>query len=123
MGYNILGVVVAYVIASIISFLLLFYVVQKKLFPFIGKKIKPIYYGRELFWFSFPLLINGFVVLVIRWLDIFMIGYFRTISEVGVYNVALPTAALMMIVPTALMALFMPVITELYGKKKIVYSS
>jgi len=48
-----------------------------------------------------------------------MIGFFRTTSEVGVYNVALPTANLLVIVPTSLMALFMPIITEFYSKGKI----
>ena len=97
-----------------------FYFLQKKVFPFFKTKVIPIFFTKELFIFSFPFIFAGVLTLVIKWTDVFMIGYFRTISEVGVYNVALPTANLLVIVPTALMALFMPIITEFYSKRKFI---
>src|SRR3989344_3784173 len=118
LGYNLFGVVIVYVLSIIITTLLSFYFLQKKVFPFFKTKIVPLLLTKELFIFSFPFILGGVLTLVIKWSDILMIGFFRTTSEVGVYNVALPTANLLVIIPTSLMALFMPIITELYSKNK-----
>ena len=117
-GYDVLGVAWAYIISLIVTFILSFYFLQKKIFSSFISKLKPILIDKELLLFSLPLIFTGFLVLVIKWVDVFMIGIFRTTSEVGIYNVALPTANLLVIVPTALMGLFMPIITELYSKRK-----
>ena len=47
-----------------------------------------------------------------------MIGYFRNVTEVGIYNISLPLSELMMAAPHALVALFVPIITEFYSLKK-----
>lgn len=119
LGYNLFGAVISFVIAIMLTTILLLFSLQKKIFPLFTLKIKPKLITKELFSYSFPLLLVGFLVLMIKWTDVFMIGYFRTTSEVGLYNVALPTASLLVIVPTALMVLFMPIITELYTKGKM----
>lgn len=119
LGYNLIGVSIVYVISVIITAILAFYFLQKKVFPFFKTKVVPVLLTKELFLFSFPLIFGSILTLIIKWTDVLMIGYFRTTSEVGIYNVALPTANLLVIVPTALMAIFMPMITELYSKKKL----
>jgi O-antigen/teichoic acid export membrane protein len=48
-----------------------------------------------------------------------MLGFLKTASDVGIYNAAHPTAALMFILPTAFISLFLPIITELYSKNKM----
>jgi O-antigen/teichoic acid export membrane protein len=48
-----------------------------------------------------------------------MLGYFKTASDVGIYNAVHSTAALMFILPAAFISLFLPVITELFSKRKI----
>jgi len=45
-----------------------------------------------------------------------MIGYFNATSDVGIYNVALPTANLIIIPVYGIMYLFLPIISGLYGK-------
>src|SRR3989344_861656 len=119
LGYNLLGTAVVYLISFMMTAFLSFYLLQKKVFPFFKTKVIPIFFTKELFVFSFPFIFAGVLTLIIKWTDVFMIGFFRTTSEVGVYNVALPTANLLVIVPTSLMALFMPIITEFYSKGKI----
>jgi len=119
LGYNLLGVAVVYLISFVITSFLSFYLLQKRVFPFFKTKVIPILFTKELFVFSFPFIFAGVLTLIVKWTDVFMIGFFRTTSEVGVYNVALPTANLLVIVPTSLMALFMPIITEFYSKGKI----
>src|SRR3989344_2491007 len=119
LGYNLLGTAVVYLISFMMTAFLSFYLLQKKVFPFFKTKVIPIFFTKELFVFSFPFIFAGVLTLIVKWTDVFMIGFFRTTSEVGVYNVALPTANLLVIVPTSLMALFMPIITEFYSKGKI----
>jgi O-antigen/teichoic acid export membrane protein len=119
LGYNLLGVAIVYVISFVITAFFSFYFLQKKVFPFFKTKVVPILFTKELFVFSFPFILSGVLTLIVKWTDVFMIGFFRTTSEVGVYNVALPTANLLVIVPTSLMALFMPIITEFYSKGNI----
>ena len=118
-GYKLLGVAIAYVATTIFVFIFTWYSLRKKVFPNLVSKLKPTLMDKELFLFSVPLIFTGFFNLIIKWVDVFMIGIFRNASEVGIYNVALPTANLLVIVPTALMALFMPIITELYSKNKL----
>jgi O-antigen/teichoic acid export membrane protein len=54
-----------------------------------------------------------------KWADTVMLGYFRTTKEVGVYNAALPTAMLLLMVPNALLSIFLPVITSEHAKRRM----
>jgi len=47
-----------------------------------------------------------------------MIGYFKTASDVGLYNAALPLAQLFYLFPYALFFLFLPVLSNLYAQNK-----
>jgi len=118
-GFGLFGAIIGYVIAIMGTAIFSFYFLQKKVFPFFKTKLKPVLITKELFYYSFPLTFVGVLALIIKWTDVLMIGYYRTTSDVGIYNVALPTANLLVLVPTALMVLFMPIITELYSKRKL----
>jgi len=74
---------------------------------------------KELFAFSFPLLFAGIAGLIMGWTDTLMLGYFSSSADVGIYNVALPTAQLIRAIPGALGVIFFPVISELYARNKI----
>jgi O-antigen/teichoic acid export membrane protein len=116
-GYDLFGASIAYVISVFFTFCFSFYVLQKKIFSILNKDTKVVMFTKELLKFSFPLLFVGIFVSIIKWTSILIMGIFRTASEVGVYNVALPTANLLVLVPTGMMALFLPIITMLYSKK------
>ena len=66
--------------------------------------------------FSLPLVLSGFMGTIIMWTDTTMLGFFKNAVVVGIYNAAIPTAQILMVFPSALSALFLPVITELYSK-------
>ena len=116
-GFGVLGATISYLTSAIGIFLISLYYLNKT-FP-LKNKIKPIYYNKELIYYSIPLLLSGTLLVVIAWADILMIGYFRTAAEVGIYNAALPTAGLMFVLPAAIISLFLPVVMELYSKNKI----
>ncbi|MEK6954507.1 MAG: flippase [Candidatus Micrarchaeota archaeon] len=118
LGYGLLGVSVAYLISIFATFLLSFYFMEKRVFPFFGKayKAKPRHF--ELLKFSIPLMLSGVVFLFINWTDSILLGIYRSVSEVGVYNTALPTAGLLLMFPNALTTLLAPLVSDLLAKKK-----
>src|SRR3989344_4231648 len=118
LGLGVIGASIAYVIAVFFTCIAALYLVEKKIFPIFKTKVKSIKSNKELLFYSIPLVLNTFVFLVILWTDTIMIGYFKNASDVGIYNAALPTAQLMIVIPNSLVALFLPILTELYAQKK-----
>ena len=119
LGYGVIGASVGWVLGIIGMSILAFYFLEKKVFPILNTKVKAVSVDKELFFFSFPLIFAGLAGLITSWTDTLMLGYFCTPPEVGIYNVAAPTAKLMGIVLSAFGIIFMPVVTELYAKNKI----
>ena len=71
---------------------------------------------RELLVFSAPLMVTAGMSVILSNLDTFMLGYFASTGDVGVYNVAYPLARLLTVTLTAFGFLFMPVISELHSE-------
>jgi O-antigen/teichoic acid export membrane protein len=118
LGFGVIGAAIVYTISIFVSFVLSFYFLEKKVFSIINTKIKSISSNRELLFYSFPLLLSSFVYLIIQWTDTLMLGGLRTVSEVGIYNVALPTASLLYVFSSAIRTLFFPVLSEIYAQNK-----
>ena len=119
LGYGVIGASVGWILAIIGMSVLAFYFLEKKVFSVLNTKVKAVSVDRELFFFSFPLIFAGLAGLITGWTDTLMLGYFCTSSEVGIYNVAMPTAKLMGITLSAFGIIFMPVVTELYARNRI----
>jgi len=98
---------VAYVIAAVIG---LYYVITR---TELLENIKPIYMYGELLSFSVPLVISAAMGFILTDLDTFMLGYFSTTRDVGVYNVVYPLAQILTTGLTAFAFLFMPVLSKL----------
>jgi len=118
MGLGITGAVYAHLIAFTVSAIIGMHFL-KKVFPDFGK-IKAPTIKKKLIEFSWPLSVVGFLWMVVKWTDIVMLGYFNVAQDVGIYNIALPTAELLMVIIIALRYIVMPVLSELYslGNKK-----
>jgi len=72
---------------------------------------------KGLFSYSWPLTLLGIASFALYWIDSFTIGYFKTVADVGLYNAAIPLAALLMIAPDLIIQLFFPIVTKEYSKK------
>jgi len=118
LGCGVIGASVGWVLAIIGMSILAFYFLEKRVFPILNTKVKAVSVDKELFFFSFPLIFAGLTGLITSWTDTLMLGYFCTPPEVGIYNVAAPTAKLMGIVLSAFGIIFMPVATELYARNR-----
>lgn len=118
LGFGLFGISFAFLLSVVIGFVFSFYFMEFKVFSILRKQhaFSPKY--AQMLAFSIPVLLSGAVYLFINWTDSILLGVLRTVSEVGIYNTALPTASLLLIVPSAATTLFTPVVVELLTKKK-----
>ncbi|HEC56393.1 MAG TPA: flippase [Candidatus Syntrophoarchaeum butanivorans] len=119
LGFGVLGAAWGWVLAIVLMPFLALYFLKKRVFSLLSTNVKMVSVDKELFLFSLPLVLAGIAGMITAWTDTLMLGYFSTASDVGVYNAALPTARLLMVVGGSFGTIFMPVLTELYGKEKL----
>lgn len=73
----------------------------------------------ELFSYSIPLIFSSVIGLIFHWIDSFSLGYLKGAVEVGLYNAAVPIAALLSIAPELFIKLFFPIINKEYSKNNL----
>jgi len=73
---------------------------------------------REIIRVSLPMFVTLAMFLVMGWIDILMLGIFRTSAEVGVYKVALKVAMFASYALAAVLSIATPKFAELYQKKE-----
>lgn len=121
-GFGVNSLILSY-IAGALSMLIASFIFCKYSLPSIFKKyslnknVKK-QLNIELFSYSWPLIFLGLINFVFYSTDTFLIGYFLNASEVGIYNIAVPIASLLSIVPNLFLILFLPLITKEYARKK-----
>jgi len=71
---------------------------------------------KSLLSYSFPLLAVGFIYFLFTRMDILMLGYFKSSSDVGIYAIAARMAILIELPINALNAIFEPTIAEISGR-------
>ena len=94
LGFGVVGAAWGWVLAIMVMPFIAFYFLEKKVFPVFKTEVKAVSVDKELFAFSFPLLFAGIAGMIMGWTDTLMLGYFSSSADVGIYNVALPTAQL-----------------------------
>jgi len=115
-GLGLAWVASAFVFSLFTAVVLLFYFLQKKVYNLKGVLSDKRDMTSTLMKFSFPLLFTDLFAMLLIWLDTLILGYFLASEFVGIYNVAVPTAMLVYIVPTTIRTIFYPVMTEEYAK-------
>lgn len=117
LGMGALGIATAYAFAYVGAALVgLFYVVKRT--PILSDTESTRMHG-ELLSFSAPLIVSAAMTFVLSDLDTFMLGYFATTGDVGVYNVVYPIALLLMVALSSFSFLFMPIISELDAEGEV----
>lgn len=72
----------------------------------------------DLFKYSLPLVVSNLIYVILFWTDSFLLGLFKSPTEIGIYNAATPIAGLLLIAPQIFVQLFFPIITKEYAKGK-----
>lgn len=111
-GFRSAAIAVAYAASFVITALLGFYYLRTRtqLFSWYGEQSM----HRELLAFSSPLIITAMFSVLLVDLDTFLVGYYWSMSQVGVYNVVYPLANLMTVFLSSFGFIFLPVISTLH---------
>jgi O-antigen/teichoic acid export membrane protein len=118
LGFGVIGASVSYIFSTFLMLAICIFLMQKKIFPIFKTNHKVKYHSKELFLFSLPLLFTVLLNSSTYSISTFFLGYFKALSEVGIFNAALPTASLVTMVPFAVTSLFIPIVTKLFTRKK-----
>jgi O-antigen/teichoic acid export membrane protein len=116
LGMKLFGVLIATVLSAVIGFIMAFWYLNK-IFPFRQDHLVPFYENREFFSFSLAVSLVSFFYFISRWISIFMLGYFATPKDVGIYGAVDRVIPLINLPLISLNSIFPPMISELYGKK------
>lgn len=117
LGYTLYAPVLAYTIVSIILFCI--YVIPAvKLSGFLANKAENLKEtSKRVILFGIPLFATSFAGKIIGYMDTLILTFFRDLTEVGVYNVVLPSVMAILMVARAITSILFPISAELWAKK------
>ena len=119
-GLSFLGVVYACVLSiAVTCVVFVIYMVKKSPLSLRSGNSVTNPMTKELLFFSVPLLAVSMLMMVMSWTDTLMLGYFKTPDVVGLYNAALPLANLLTVVIVSVGFLYIPIISQVYGKNQM----
>ncbi|PSG98651.1 MAG: hypothetical protein BRC29_00810 [Nanohaloarchaea archaeon SW_7_43_1] len=118
-NYGLFGASIGFAAGWISSGILGLYLIDRKIFPFISGSINSVRERAKIVRHSAPLVLSDVFNQITSWADIFLLGYMKNSSAVGLYNAALPTATIISVIPSAIGSLATPVMTEFYSEGKI----
>lgn len=107
------GVTISAVLTALFGFYLLIRIIGNEIFS-----CQPKYQVKKLLRFSLPLYLAGFSYLFLTRADIYMLGYFTSAVDVGVYSAAIRFSMLVPFVLVALNTVFEPMIFNLSSREK-----
>lgn len=108
-GYETLSAGYAYLLAAGLSFVGA-HLLLNRLLPLVGAfEVNP----REVLAFSLPIVISGFLAILLSQTDTLMVGYFRTTEEVALYSAAFPIAIGLGALLSAFNFLYLPIASRL----------
>ena len=118
LGFGVLGAATAYLVMPILTILFYFFLLIFKAFPkFLKTKFDISFrFNNYLLFFSLPILLGTAGNLLLDNLGTIMITYFDTLKQVGLYNVAMPTAKLIYPFAIAATGILLPMSSELWAK-------
>jgi O-antigen/teichoic acid export membrane protein len=118
LGFQLLSHALAYLGSFLLVALWSFFLILK-VFPLLKVKSSPDKKTfKDIITFSIPVTIASIISSILASEDTAILTYFRSLSEVGLYSVAIPTVSLIRYVPKALSIIMFPLSAELYFKAK-----
>lgn len=108
------GYLFAYVVLPILSLFFLMKVNFQKFFHIRGSIKQNM--KKKLIAFGFPIMLTTLGSIVISYSDTMILTYFRTLEEVGYYNVALPLAMTLWLAVSSINAVILPMSSEMWAR-------
>jgi len=113
---NVVGVAYGYAIAAIICSIVFFMLFAKRYSKIFNEKLN-FSKSKEILKFGSIILSGSVFGAVLSYIDTILLTFFHTSVDVGLYQVALPTAQLIPFLVTPLSVVLLPFISELWSKK------
>ncbi|MEK6882021.1 MAG: oligosaccharide flippase family protein, partial [Nanoarchaeota archaeon] len=96
-------VMISYFLGILLMLLVSYYIYKTKISKSLGisqVKLESRYkLKKHLFIYSMPIMFSSILGLVYYWIDSFAIGFLKGVTDVGIYNVVVPIALLLTIIP------------------------
>ena len=116
--FGVMGVALAYISASIVTSIIFLFCFSK--LGITNTKINmSTDLTKKLFRFSIPVFMSSIALIIINYTDTLIITFFRTLEEVALYQVALPTTQLLLVFSSAIAAVILPLTSHLYSNKRL----
>ncbi|MFW9873619.1 MAG: flippase [Candidatus Thorarchaeota archaeon] len=109
----------AWLATSVVILIVFLPLVIHKFNIFKYKLVEKIKTSKELLLFGLPVTLTMVGSLVISYTDTLMLTYFKTLEDVGVYNVILPTALFVLFIGKSLASVIFPMGSELEAKNQL----
>lgn len=120
LNYGILSPISAYIIAQIILLIVFGWILINRVFPeFISSEFvvnKNLF--KKIAKYSIFVMVSGTAAIILGYTDTMILTYFSGVTAVAMYNVALPTAKILIYLPTAVGSILLPLASELWIRKK-----
>jgi O-antigen/teichoic acid export membrane protein len=116
-GYILFGAIISYLISMIFTIFLSIFFIRKKIFSD-QKKYQRVSVAKKLLIFSWPIALSGIIGLFLTKTDVLLLGYYFSSKDVGIYTPALIIAQYVTLFATPFAYIFLPVVSELFGKAK-----
>lgn len=113
-GAGVSGAVYAYFAATLLTSIVAVAIYRKKSEHGLSRTELPF---KKLALFTWPLFLIAIFTVLNRWFDVLMLGWFGDSAQAGIYDVAFSIAGYVALLSNSLGFIFMPVISELYGKQ------
>ncbi len=109
---------ISYISAVIIMLVVAFFSFQKllKKAENTGVSTKSLSYS-EILNVSLPMLVSGSLIILVTWTDTIMLGWLGSVSDVGIYNVAIKIARIVIVFLTSVNTIAAPKFAEFYANK------
>jgi stage V sporulation protein B len=117
-GFGILSPAYAWLISAIVIIPIFLPLLLRKFNFFKYKIVKKKELAKKLILFGLPVTLTLIGGKVIGNIDTLILTYFRSLSEVGIYNIILPTSLLLLLIGKSLGAVIFPIGSELWAKKE-----
>lgn len=111
LGASAINIAIAYALSYVVAAVVGFYFVFKR--TSLLSAVPATRMHRSLLAFSLPLIVSTAMAWILSDVDTLMLGYYRTTSMVGIYNVVYPLAQLLTVALGAFAFLLMPIISRL----------
>lgn len=114
---GIVVVLAAFTFSHVVALAAGLYFISKQFPGLKDAALRPVFALKELVSYSLPLLFNGFLIFLIQWSDVLMLGAMDSALSVGVYRAASQIPIFLSLILSASNSIYAPVIAEMHHNR------